>query len=142
MITLEKVEINKYKSIQQKQVVDIEKDVTTIVGMNESGKTNFLKVIGKTNYFNNDSDFNFDLTQDYPRNDLIDFEESGEECEIIKCKYSISQELLKQIEDEIGKDVFKTKEFEYSCYYRDKSNTFNGISASIKKFLEQFTKDY
>ena len=39
MIKLKTVTINKYKSIQQTQSVDIESDITTIVRMNEAGKT-------------------------------------------------------------------------------------------------------
>lgn len=117
MIKLKRITVNKYKSIQKQQVVEIDPSITTIVGMNESGKTSFLEVIAKTNYFNNDKAFKFDRTQDYPRNELIDFENSEEDCEVIKCQYEISTELLKLIEDELGKGVFTVKEFGYSCYY-------------------------
>lgn len=142
MIKLKTVSINKYKSIQQTQTVEIEPDITTMVGMNESGKTSFLTAIAKTNYFNSDEDFKFDMTQDYPRNELIDFQHEDEDCDIISCTYEIKDEYLKEIEEEFGKGVFTTKEFQYSCPYKSDSNTFIGITANLKKYLENEVEDY
>lgn len=141
-IKLKQVVINKYKSIQKPQTVKIDNSITTIVGMNEAGKTSFLTAIAKTNYFTKDTDFEFDITQDYPRNELIDFQNSDEDCDIIECTYEISQELLKEIEEEFGKDVFTVNEFKYSCHYKSDSNTFSGISANLKKYLETKISNY
>jgi predicted ATP-dependent endonuclease of OLD family len=142
MIKLKRVTVNKYKSIQKKQTVEIDPAITTIVGMNESGKTSFLTAIAKTNYFIADDDFKFDVTQDYPRSELIDFQHSEEDCDIIVCDYEISLELLKLIEDEVGKGVFTTKEFTYTCHYKTDTNTLGGISANQKKYLELQLQDY
>lgn len=135
-IHLRRVTVNKYKSIQKPQTVEIDPSITTIVGMNESGKTSFLQAIAKTNYFNDDADFKFDTTQDYPRNELVDFENSNEEVEIIKCDYELSDEISKQIETEVGKGVFTVKNFSYSCHYKKTTNTVSGITANQKKYLE------
>lgn len=110
--------------------------------MNEAGKTSFLTAIAKTNYFTDDSDFAFDITQDYPRNELIDFQHVEDDCDIIECKYEISSDLLKEIEEEFGKEVFTTKEFTYTCHYKSKTNTFGGISTNQKKFLELHVSEY
>jgi predicted ATP-dependent endonuclease of OLD family len=128
LIKLTQVTVDKYKSIDSA--------ITTIVGMNEAGKTSFLTAIAKTNYFTADSDFEFDMTQDYPRNELIDFQHGDEDSDIITCKYEISQELLKEIEDEFGKGVFNVKEFSYTIHYKAEANSFTGITADLKKFLE------
>lgn len=136
MIKLIQVTINKYKSIQKPQTVNIDSSITTIVGMNESGKTSFLTALAKTNYFVSDPDFVFDTTQDYPRNELIDFQHSEEDCKVLDCKYEISSDLLKQIEDDLGKGVFISKTFSSSYYYKSQSRTFSGISASQQKYLE------
>lgn len=141
-IKLKTVTVHKYKSIQQTQVVEIEPDITTVVGMNESGKTSFLTAIAKTNYFNSDEDFEFDMTQDYPRNELIDFQHEDEDCDIIDCAYTISDELSKEIDDEFGKGVFNVKDFRYTCPYKSETNTFIGIDANIKKYLETEISDY
>jgi predicted ATP-dependent endonuclease of OLD family len=142
MIKLIQVTIHKYKSIQKAQTVNIDPAITTIVGMNEAGKTSLLTAIAKTNYFTDDSDFAFDITQDYPRNELIDFQHVEHDCDIIECKYKISSDLLKEIEEEFGKEVFTTKEFTYTCHYKSKTNTFGGISANQKKFLELKVSEY
>lgn len=142
MIKLKTVTIHKYKSIQTTQTVEIDPSITTMVGMNESGKTSFLTAIAKTNYFNDDPDFTFDITQDYPRNELIDFQHNEDDCDIIECEYEISAELIKEIESEFGSGVFKVKSFKYTCPYKGDSNTFIGISANIKKYLENEVKDY
>jgi predicted ATP-dependent endonuclease of OLD family len=136
LINLKSVTVNKYKSIQKSQTIEIDPLITTIVGMNESGKTSFLQAIAKTNYFNDDVDFKFDTTQDFPRNELVDFENSDEEVEIIKCDYEISNDLLHQIEAEMGKGVFTVKNFSYSCHYDKTTNTVANISANQKKYLE------
>jgi len=134
-IKLKNATVNKYKSIQKPQSVEIEPSITTIVGMNESGKTSFLQALAKTNYFTDDADFKFDTTQDFPRNELVDFENSDEDVEILNCTYEISSELLSQIETEFGKGVFTTKEFTYNYHYKE-NNTITGINANQKKYLE------
>lgn len=136
LIKLKKVTVNKYKSIQKPQVVQIDPAITTIVGMNESGKTTFLQALAKTNYFDaKDKDFQFDTTQDFPRNELIDFQSSDEKVAIISCEYEISDELLRSIEAEVGKGVFNTKTFTDTDFYNT-AGTVSGISANEKKFLE------
>lgn len=134
LITLTKVTINKYKSIQKTQEVDIDSAITTIVGMNESGKTNFIQAIAKSNYVNDDQNFKFDTTQDYPRNELVDFESSGKDGEIIKCDYKISEGLLKEIETDVGKEVFTVNDFSYTCNYKG-TNTVGNISTNQGKYL-------
>ncbi|NAY93383.1 AAA family ATPase [Muricauda sp. JGD-17] len=142
MIRLKQVVVNKYKSIQTPQVVDIDPSITTLVGMNESGKTSFLTALAKTKYFNEDEDFKFDTTQDYPRNELIDFQHSGEECQIIECKYEIPDELLKEIEGDIGKGTFAVKEFGVIHKYDSTTRTFTGISAKKENFYSHMFEYY
>lgn len=138
---LKKVTINKYKSIQKPQEVEIDPSITTLVGMNESGKTSFLTAIAKTNYFIKDADFEFDQTQDFPRKELIDFENSEEDCKIITCDYEISEELLNLIENELGKDVLTNKDFSYTCHYKN-DDTFKNINCNLVQFWDQKLKKY
>ena len=50
-LVLKEVKVYKYKCFLNEQKVAIDPKTTTIVGMNESGKTSFLSAIAKTNYF-------------------------------------------------------------------------------------------
>lgn len=134
-IILKAATVNKYKSIQKRQTVEIDPHITTIVGMNESGKTSFLQAVAKTNYFTDDKDFKFDTTQDFPRNELVDFENSDEDIEILSCTYEISSELLTKIETQFGKGIFTTEQFTYNYNYKG-DNTISGVNANQKKYLE------
>lgn len=138
---LTSVKVNKYKSIQKEQTINIEPDITTIVGMNESGKTSFLQAIAKTNYFTSDPDFEFDITQDYPRSELVDFENSDEDEEIIVCTYTLSDEFIAQINKELGTDVFSSRQLTYTSNYKETA-TVGGMTGNQKKYLEFIVKNY
>lgn len=138
---LKKVTIHKFKSFETDQSFDVESDVTALVGMNESGKTSALEVIAKTNYFQEDEDFKFNLTHDYPRREKKKVEKSGENPKAVTCTYQISDELKAEIENEVGKGVFKSSEFSITFRYDNKERTFGNISADNKKFIEHKTKE-
>jgi predicted ATP-dependent endonuclease of OLD family len=104
MLTLKEVKIAKYKSYLETQIVSVEDKITTLVGKNESGKTSFLEAIAKFNYFEKDSKFQFDVTADFPRNELKKYQRENEPVEVIKCTFEISDKLLQEISEELGAD--------------------------------------
>ena len=140
MMKLTKVWINKYKCFLEPQEVSIEKDITVLVGKNESGKTALLEAIAKTNYFEDNPNFVFDDTYDFPKNEWKRYQKAGEIIEVVSCTYMINEELLKMIEADVGKGVFKSKEFSYGIKYND-GNTFYGIEADEKKFINNFLSE-
>lgn len=143
-LVLKEVKVYKYKCFLNEQKVAIDPKTTTIVGMNESGKTSFLSAIAKTNYFDDsDNDFKFDTTHDYPRNELIDFEDDeDDEGKIVSCTYVIPKELIEQINKELEVDVFNITEFTYNSNYRDPKITLSGITADDRAFIEHLSKNY
>ena len=78
MIKLIKADIVRYKCIEKEQSFDVEDDVTVLVGMNESGKTSILESLAKTNYFEEDDNFSFNMTHDFPRKQKKAADKSGE----------------------------------------------------------------
>lgn len=140
---LVKVTVHKYKCFQSKQAVEVDPKITTIVGMNESGKSSFLSAIAKTNYFDKaDTDFAFDAIHDYPRNELIDFEgREDDRGEIVSCTYEIPKDLIDKINRELGVNVFSVKEFTHNSNYRDPKVTLSGILADDKAFLKHLIKE-
>lgn len=68
---LKKVTIHKYKSFLTEQSYTVEERITRIVGKNESGKTALLEALAKSNYFEDNADFQFNKDLDYPRSELI-----------------------------------------------------------------------
>jgi len=140
MLTLKEVKIAKYKSYLETQVVSIEDKITTLVGKNESGKTAFLEAIAKFNYFEKDPKFQFDVTADFPRNELKKYQRENEPIEVIKCTFEISDELLQEISDELGSDIFKTKSFSYGMKY-DGSASWYDLTANEELFLKNYIKE-
>lgn len=137
---LKKITVHKYKSFEEEQSFDVENDITILVGMNESGKTALLEAIAKANYFKDDDDFKFDLTLDYPRKEKKKIDKAiknGEEYpKAITLSFEIENELLKEIEKDVGKDVFVAKEISITTKY-DNNLIWSINDVDISKFLKE-----
>lgn len=143
MIILERVEIHKYKSIENTQTFDVDKGITILVGMNESGKTNVLEALAKVNYFNDDEKFKFNITHDYPRKELKSLQKNNDENitpKAITCYYRISEELKEEINDDLGSKIFKVTNFSYTKNYTNQCS-FGGLEVSSKDFLNNYFED-
>jgi len=134
------VTIHKYKSFEQEQNFEVEDDVTILVGMNESGKTSVLESIAKTNYFQKDKKFKFNLTHDYPRREKKNIDKSNVLPSAITCVYSLSDEILEVITNTVGKGVFSQNTISLTTKYNN-VNTWNDITANYKKFIELKTTE-
>lgn len=141
MIKLNKVKIHKFKSFEKEQVFEVDDKVTIIVGMNESGKTAALESVAKTNYFQNDEKFKFNTTHDFPRRLKKQSDKSGVEELATTCYYAISDGLLKQIEADIGKDVFKVKSFHRSMSYDNNAKLYE-FTSSVDLFVDRLLKKH
>lgn len=135
---LKKVEIKKYKSFEEAQEFEIQDDITILVGMNESGKTSALEAIAKTNYFQNDDSFKFNVTHDYPRRQKKKMDKSGITPEAVVCTYEIGTNLINQIENELGKDTLESIEFSVTTKY-DNVDSWSVIKVNKEKFIENIT---
>ena len=132
---LKKVKIHKYKSFINEQEFNLEYDINVLVGMNESGKTSVLEAIAKTNYFQDDVSFKFDTTHDYPRKEKKQMDKSRKNPQAVTCTYEIDEDTIRKIEKEVGKCVFKEKEFSVTRKY-DNTNTIGGVIVDKDKFIE------
>lgn len=132
-IKLKNAVVHKYKCIESEQTFDVDDKVTVLVGMNESGKTSILQALAKTRYFESDKNFEFDTTHDYPRKEKKKLDKSGENPLAVVCTYIISDELIKQINDDIGSDLFSVKEISLNTSY-DNTATISGVTVDIDKF--------
>lgn len=140
MIILKRVEIYKYKSIENTQAFDVDERITVLVGMNESGKTNVLEALAKVNYFNDDEKFKFDNIHDYPRKELKSSQKNNEIPRAITCHYTISEKLKEKINDELGSKIFEVTNFSYTKDYTNKES-FDGLEVDNKEFLNSYFKD-
>lgn len=136
---LTKIKIHKYKSFESEQEFELENDITVLVGMNESGKTSALESIAKTHYFQDDKDFKFNSTHDYPRKDKVKMDKSGENPQVITCVYEIDNDLQQSIETEIGKGTLESTTFSVITKYDN--STIIGVTVDTKKFIDYKTKE-
>jgi predicted ATP-dependent endonuclease of OLD family len=141
LMKLTQFTINKYKSIQTQQEINIEPDVTVLVGMNESGKTSILEALAKYNYFTDDNAYKFNDVQDYPRSELKKYQKSGEEVEVVRCSFILQDKLLKEIKEDIGPNTLCFTEFAYGKKY-DGTGTFSGVSTNLKEFIKYKIEQY
>ena len=107
---LTKVRITAFQSIQDSNEVDIGA-ITCLVGKNESGKTAFLKALYHLNPIN-ESDGNFDVTDDYPRGAMADYEDdvrSGRRkpAEVVHATYELDPETINLVEAKFGPKCLK-----------------------------------
>jgi|LGOV01.1.fsa_nt_gb predicted ATP-dependent endonuclease of OLD family len=137
---LKSVKVSKYKSILQEQVVNIEDKITTLVGMNESGKTVFLESLAKINYFEDDLKFKFDKINDYPRNELKKYEKSGIIADVVTCNFEIEDSLFREIEEVEGIGSISGNKVTYTVDY-DNSVKVGMPTTSFSKNIEHRFKD-
>ena len=139
MIKLTNIEILKYKSFTTPQSIQIEDDITVLVGMNESGKTSILECLAKTNYFETDEKFKFNQTLDYPRKELKSINKSDENPNAIICRYKLSKQLIDFIEHLLGKGTWQGKdEITVTSSYKDGATLISGVSINFEAFLKYF----
>ncbi|QWB31881.1 MULTISPECIES: ATP-dependent endonuclease [Exiguobacterium] len=139
---LKKVKINKYKSFLQEQNVDIEDKTTRLVGKNESGKTSFLEALAKFNYFEEDTEKEFNETFDFPKNELKSYQKKKDQVEVVECTFELLPYQLEEIEKDLGKGVFLSKEITVSVKYGSKLKSFGYVKSDEKKFLRNILKNY
>jgi predicted ATP-dependent endonuclease of OLD family len=102
LITLTKAQVFKYKSIEDSSPVEIDGDVTVLVGKNESGKTAFLEAVHKALPVEN---VKFDFVFDYPRKDYVRYRpqhDAKSYANVVELTFRIEKELA----DRINKEVF------------------------------------
>lgn len=116
MIKLIKANIIRYKCIETEQSFDVEDDVTVLVGMNESGKTSILEALAKTQYFETDEKFTFNMIHDFPRKQKKSVDKTGEIPDAVKLEYQVDNNVLHEIYKELGIKPLNNK-FSVTYYY-------------------------
>src|SRR5437870_4937550 len=108
-------EIGPFKSIEQPQKVLIDEALTVFVGMNEAGKTVFLKALEKSNDALGVAQF--DPVDDYPRKDLPTYlkEHKTAPAQVTKLTYQLTVAEIAQLNDELRTKV--QPEFTFSVFH-------------------------
>lgn len=130
---LTKVTIHKYKSFLTEQTYEVESQITRIVGKNESGKTALLEALAKSNYFEDNADFQFNKDLDYPRSELI--KAKHENPAVLTCEYELSDEDVESVEEDFGKGIISKQTFSLNSYYNN-THTTTGVTVDFDVFKD------
>ncbi|MDU5217126.1 MAG: AAA family ATPase [Atopobium sp.] len=130
---LKKVTIYKYKSFLTEQSYEVEDRITRVVGKNESGKTALLEALAKSNYFEKNSEFEYNKDLDYPRNELIKVR--NENPAVLTCEYELENEDIRGIEEAFAGGIVSPQTISVTSYY-DNSSKITGIDVNFNAFKE------
>lgn len=125
---LVKTKVGPFRSINEPQEVAIDPEVTVLVGMNEAGKTVFLKALHKANDALNKENFN--VTDDYPRKDLTAYKKRHEEDaeEVVILEYVPTDEQIVLINNNLGTEIPKGYKVIVGKDYKNNTTVYINIS--------------
>lgn len=122
---LAKARIREYKSIWDSNEFSVE-DITCLVGKNEAGKTAILQALYRLNpIIPNENEF--DVTNDYPRAEVSDYEEmvadnEREPAKVIEGTFILEDDDIASAEAVFGPQLFTSRELLIHRYYSDPQN--------------------
>lgn len=143
---LKSTRIREFRSIWDSNSFEIGK-ITCLVGKNEAGKTALLQALYRLNPIV-DKEGNFDVTDDYPRSEVEDYQQEIENgtrqhAQVISATFVLDTDEIDAIEQEYGKNVLDHPEVTLSKGYKNpdgggKSRLFVNLpvkAASVVKNL-------
>ena len=108
-----KYKVTEFRSVSDSGWINCD-DVTTLVGINESGKSNLLLALWKLNpAFGGE----IDVLHDLPVSKLAEMRNQISEVCFIEAQFALSEESAKLIGDEVGCDMSEVKVITISRYY-------------------------
>lgn len=121
---LVRAHITDYRSVEDSDIFDVEKDVTCLVGKNESGKTTLLQALFRVNPVESAS---FDEVVDFPARKTRDRKRlpAGKKIPVVRATFRFDDTEMKAIEEDLGPKAMRSPEFEVVIGYRDNSKTYN-----------------
>lgn len=111
-----KTQLRRYRSIEDGGDFDVEPDVTCLVGKNESGKTAVLQAMYKSHAVDKAK---FDIGLDYPSR-LTREKRGSDEISVSILTYELDDHDVHAVEEELGKDVLRSRRFSVTAGYRFK----------------------
>ena len=137
---LVKARITNFRSIHDSTEFEIG-DVTCLVGKNESGKTALLHALYRLNPAV-DSKGDFDVTDDYPRRAVIDYEDDVEAGrrqpdQVVEATYQFDAEDITAVMELYGSDCLKSKTPTLNLHKGYSNETsFSGLEVDEKAVLK------
>lgn len=120
-----KVKVYRFRSVEDSGEVDIQPDVTCLVGKNESGKTGFLQGLYRLAPI--ESGVAFDEKVDYPSRLTRERKTKDGYLRAVEATFALSAEQLQTIEAELGTGVLPSGQFTVERGYRGDITLYNVV---------------
>jgi predicted ATP-dependent endonuclease of OLD family len=117
---LKTARVTNYKCVKDSTEFTIDKDVTCLVGKNEAGKTTILEALAKLKPVR-DADGIFEVTRDYPRHELTDYQAIHEAtpATAVSTTWELEEDDLKALEAAIGPAARKLTAIRFTKNYKN-----------------------
>jgi predicted ATP-dependent endonuclease of OLD family len=118
---LRRFHVTLFQGVLDSGPVDVD-DLTCLVGKNEAGKTALLKALYRLSPIRGE-DAKFDVTDDYPRSEVSDYEDRvarGEpDAAVIEATYELEADELKAVENAFGPSFLTSRTVTVTKYYNN-----------------------
>jgi predicted ATPase len=120
--------VREFRSIWDSGPVQVDDQVTCLVGKNEAGKTALLTALYRTNPLIAEH-AKFDLTYDYPKREVEDYRfavENGDRDEVVvvECKFELDDSDRAAVSAVFGPKALPSKTFARQTYYGEANSKF------------------
>lgn len=131
--------VESFKSINTPQTVPIDDEVTVLVGMNEAGKTVFLKALEKSNDAQGLA--KFDPVSDYPRKGLSQYQKQHAQNPglVTALIYRLTEDEVNELNDELNTELPSNFTFSISHLYNNKKQI--GISVQEQPVIDSLAAE-
>ncbi|MEV4435445.1 AAA family ATPase [Streptomyces sp. NPDC049585] len=135
--------VSSYRSVEDSEEFRVEPDVTALVGKNESGKTNLLRVLYRMRPV--EPSAGFDEVIDYPARLTRQRKQAPADqlIPVVEASFRLNDAELAAIEADLGVGALKSREFTVAKGYRDDTEQFDidcdeaAITAHLRTKLDQ-----
>lgn len=122
--------IRYYKCFLDAKTIDIEPDITCMVGQNESGKTAFMESLYRLNPLTTGHRTDFDELFDYPRHNRGTGQLSYAELNPIESTFELNNVEIGKLEGIFGPGILNSSEMTFSKNYGNETNVQYDVNES------------
>nr|WP_281720517.1 AAA family ATPase [Nitrosomonas nitrosa] len=125
---LKEFRVREFRSVWDSGTVNVDGQVTCLVGKNEAGKTALLTALYRTNPIIASAAV-FDETYDYPKREVEDYRfavEKGHRAEavVVECQYELNDDDVDAVSSVFGPASLKGRAFTRKTFYGDRASEF------------------
>ena len=116
---LTRFKVTNFRSVMDSGWIDCEA-VTSLVGINEAGKSNLILALWKLNPARNEDDAKIDKLHDMPAKEYSSWRDKPDEIDFITAEFELEDELASQIADKCNCDTTAVSIVQVTRYYDGK----------------------